>query len=91
LQGAIKTLQQSRPVIIFEHGLGASDCYGTRPEQVYELLTGQGNLHVSTMARWLAGQPAFTHAEFVEQFEKSLNYYFMAYPEEKTRNAQAAD
>lgn len=91
LQGAVKTIQQSRPVIIFEHGLGASDCYGTRPEQIYELLTGAGRLHVSTMARWLAGQQSFTRAEFVEQFEKSLNYYFMAYPEEKTHNGQAAE
>ncbi|MBC6608397.1 FkbM family methyltransferase [Hymenobacter sp. BT188] len=93
LQGAAKTIQHSRPAIIFEHGLGASDCYGTRPEQIFELLTGAGNLHVSTMARWLAGQPSFTRAEFVEQFEKSLNYYFMAYPEEKTRksNGQVAE
>ncbi len=90
LQGAVKTIQQSRPVIIFEHGLGASDYYGTRPEHIYELLTGAANLQVSTMARWLAGHPAFTHAEFVEQFEKSLNYYFMAYPLEKAQLGQSA-
>lgn len=85
LQGAVQTIRQSQPVIIFEHGLGASDYYGTRPEQVYELLTDSGGLHISTMERWLAGQPAFSRAEFVEQFEKSLNYYFIAYPPQKTR------
>jgi FkbM family methyltransferase len=89
LQGAVQTIRQDRPVIIFEHGLGASDCYGTRPEQVYELLAGQGNLQVSTMARWLAGEPGFSAAEFVEQFEKSLNYYFMAYPAEKIKEKLA--
>lgn len=88
LQGAGQTIRQSRPVIIFEHGLGASDYYGTRPEQVYALLTDEGGLHVSTMARWLAGQPPFSHADFVEQFEKSLNYYFIAYPPEKTKNGE---
>lgn len=87
LQGAVQTIRQSRPVIIFEHGLGASDCYGTRPEQVYELLASQGNLEVSTMSRWLAGAPGFSAPEFVEQFDKSLNYYFIAYPTEKVRRA----
>lgn len=87
LQGAMQTIRQSRPVIIFEHGLGASDYYGTRPEQVYALLADQGNLEVSTMSRWLAGAPSFSAPEFVEQFEKSLNYYFIAYPAEKVRRA----
>lgn len=87
LQGAVQTIRQSRPVIIFEHGLGASDCYGTRPEQVYALLADQGNLEISTMSRWLAGAPSFSAAEFVEQFDKSLNYYFIAYPAEKVRRA----
>ena len=80
LRGATAILRRDQPVVIFEHGLGASDCYGTRPEQVFGLLTEVG-LRVSTMARWLAGRPAFTEAEFARQFDKALNYYFIAYPE----------
>ena len=84
LQGATGVIQTSRPVIVFEHGLGASDYYGTRPEQIYDLLASpELRMHVSTMARWLAGQAAFSRAELVQQFEQGLNYYFIAYPAEQ--------
>jgi FkbM family methyltransferase len=85
LQGATGIIATSRPVIVFEHGLGASDYYGTRPEQIYDLLTVPNlNMRISTMSRWLAGKPAFSRAELVEQFDKGLNYYFIAYPAEKS-------
>ena len=81
LQGAQALLAANRPVIIFEHGIGGSDYYGTRPEQVYDLLCAPAiGLCISTMARWLAGQPHFSRAELVRQFEEKLNYYFIAYP-----------
>jgi FkbM family methyltransferase len=84
LQGATGIIAASRPVIVFEHGLGASDYYGTRPEQIYDLLSAPDlNMHISTMARWLAKRPAFSRTELVQQFEKGLNYYFIAYPAEK--------
>ncbi|MEJ7661318.1 MAG: FkbM family methyltransferase [Hymenobacter sp.] len=68
LEGAQKMLAASRPVIIFEHGIGGSDHYGTRPEQVYDLLAGPAiGLSISTMARWLAGQPALSRAELVQR------------------------
>lgn len=79
LRGAVKTLSAYRPVVIFEHGLGAADCYGTTPEQVHELLAGCG-LRVWLMADWLAGREALTGAEFAAQFYEGKNFYFMAAP-----------
>lgn len=78
LKGAVATLRRTRPVVIFEHGLGAADCYGTRPEQVFDLLTGRADLQVSLMSRWLNGEPALSREEFVRQFERRRNYYFIA-------------
>ncbi|WP_310396180.1 FkbM family methyltransferase [Hymenobacter sp.] len=84
LRGATALIAASRPVIVFEHGLGASDYYGTRPEHLYDLLTSAPqNMHISTMARWLVGRPPFGRAELVQQFEQGLNYYFIAYPTEQ--------
>lgn len=83
LQGATSIIAASRPVIVFEHGLGASDYYGTRPEHIYDLLTSAPqHMNISTMARWLAGKAPFSRAELVQQFEQGLNYYFIAYPAE---------
>ncbi len=84
LQGAMGIIEASRPIIVFEHGLGGSDFYGTRPEHLYDLLTQPSlNMHISTMAHWLAGRSAFSRYELVQQFEQRLNYYFIAYPAEQ--------
>ena len=45
LEGAVNTIKRSKPVIIFEHGLGASDFYGSSPEKLFDLLAGCG-LHI---------------------------------------------
>lgn len=79
LEGARKTITQHKPVIIFEHGLGASDFYGATPEKVFNLLNECG-LKVSLMKSWLAGKPAFTLAEFTATYHSNKDYYFIAYP-----------
>lgn len=79
LEGAQKTIRRTKPTIIFEHGLGASDCYGSTPEKVYELLINCG-LRISTMERWLKHRPCLTENEFKEHYHKQLDYYFIAYP-----------
>lgn len=80
MRGALRTLARHRPVLVFEHGLGAADCFGTTPEDVYDLLSGECGLRLSLMERWLAGDPPLSRAAFGEQFHVGLNYYFIAYP-----------
>jgi FkbM family methyltransferase len=46
LRGAVETLRRHRPTIWFEHGVGASDRYGTRPSDVYELLAGELGMRI---------------------------------------------
>lgn len=77
LRGAVQTLKRHKPVVIFEHGLGASEFYGATPEQVYDLLADCG-LQVTTMKRWLDGKLPFTREQFCEQFYRKINYYFLA-------------
>lgn len=42
LRGAERTLRAWRPYVVFEHGRGAADHYGTTPEMVHRLLDGCG-------------------------------------------------
>lgn len=79
LMGASELICRNKPVIIFEHGQGASEFYGTRPEHVFDLLEKCG-LKVSLMSRWLKKGPALPKAGFIEQYQKKVNYYFIAYP-----------
>ena len=39
LRGAMQTLRRHHPIVLFEHGVGSADVYGTMPGQIHELLT----------------------------------------------------
>ena len=80
LRGAVRVLRDNKPVVVFEHGLGGADYYGTKPEEVYELLSTRCGLRVSLMKRWLRNEKPLDLEGFVEQFNSGDNYYFIAYP-----------
>jgi FkbM family methyltransferase len=79
-RGATEIIKKSRPVIVFEHGLGAADHYGTAPESIYDLLVGQCDLRLFLMSDWLDsnGKDSLEREEFCEQFYSGNHYYFMA-------------
>ena len=81
-KGAIETIKRSRPIIVFEHGLGAADIYETSPENMYDLLALQCGLKLFLMAEWLEsnGRVSLSKDAFCEQFSRGNNYYFMAAP-----------
>jgi FkbM family methyltransferase len=78
LQGAMGTLKRWKPVVIFEHGLGASEMYGATPEQVYDIFESCG-MKVSLLDRFLDEKAALSRADFARQYYDRLNYYFIAY------------
>jgi len=80
LEGATGTLTRQKPIVIFEHGLGASDCYGTTPAQVFDLFERCG-YKITTMKIWLKGKEYFTRQQFEDQYYTKTNYYFLAYPD----------
>lgn len=79
LEGAVNTIRRNKPVIIFEHGLGASDFYGSSPEKLFDLLTGCG-LQISLMIDWLDHKPALTKEHFQNIYDRNSDYYFVAHP-----------
>lgn len=79
LEGSRQTLLKKRPIVLFEHGLGASDFYGAGPEQVFEFFAHCG-YKISTLRSWLKGEGAMDQKTFEAQFFQRLNYFFIAYP-----------
>jgi FkbM family methyltransferase len=79
LRGAEHTLRAHCPYVLFEHGRGGADCYGTRPEQIFDLLVGECGLMISLPADWLAGGPPLDRAGFIAQFGTE-NCNFLAHP-----------
>lgn len=77
LEGAQETIKRWKPTIIFEHGLGASEMYGSTPEQVYALLENCG-LRIFLLENFLESGSALDAGGFAKQFYSRLNYYFIA-------------
>jgi FkbM family methyltransferase len=78
LEGAKETLAKHKPMVIFEHGLGASEFYNASPDKVYNLLNSCG-LRINLLSNWLENKAPLSQPAFEEQFYKILNYYFIAF------------
>lgn len=78
LEGAKNLIQNHRPTIIFEHGLGASDFYGATPEKLYDFFAS-ANMAIATMKQWLHARPAFSKEAFCACYYKQQEFYFIAY------------
>lgn len=76
LRGALHTIRRHRPYVVFEHGLGASDRYGTTPEMVHELLTEQAGLRVFDMD---ATGP-LSAEQFASLYHSGTRWNFFAMP-----------
>lgn len=80
LRGAAKTIKRCRPFIIFEHGLGAADHYGTTPEDMYRLLSGNYGMRVFRIEDWIRtdGAKNLSQEEFCNHYYKGSEFYFLA-------------
>jgi len=79
LKGGIRLITKNKPVIVFECGLGASDFYGTQPEEVFRFIQECG-LKISLLKTWLKNKPALSLVEFCKYYHKNSEYYFIAHP-----------
>jgi FkbM family methyltransferase len=78
LEGAVRTLSQSHPVIVFEFGIGGSDVYGTTPEKIYSFFDTR-KYKVFLLEKFLNGREALNVEGLSDQFYNKRNYYFVAY------------
>lgn len=78
LEGAVNTIKRCRPVIVFEHGLGASDYYATTPQDVYEFLHDNCGLNLYTLKNFTGNKVPITLKEFKDKFFTRKEYYFVA-------------
>jgi FkbM family methyltransferase len=79
LEGARDTIKRSGSVVIFEHGIGASDIYGTKPEDVFNYFSGLG-WGIFLLENFLVKGAPFTEAAFKDQYYGRKNFYFVAAP-----------
>ncbi len=74
MRGAVETLARHRPFVIFEHGVGGADLYGSKPGEVWDLLDGAG-LRIFD----LEGDGPYTRDRFEAVFTEPV-WNFLAAP-----------
>ncbi|NLT07662.1 MAG: FkbM family methyltransferase [Solirubrobacterales bacterium] len=74
MRGAAATIERARPYVLFEHGLGGADLYGSRPGEVFDLLAGAG-LRIFD----LEGDGPYTRDGFEAVFAEPI-WNFLAVP-----------
>ncbi len=79
LKGAENILRRDKPTVIFECGMGASDYYGTRPNELYDFITTKTGLKINTLKGYLKGNKPLSSAEFENCFNTNSEYYFIAH------------
>jgi len=65
LKGAQNILVKSKPVIIFECGIGASDYYDTKPEDVFAFLDKSG-FNISLLKDFIKNKSWLDTSQFIE-------------------------
>lgn len=78
LQGAKRILKTFHPTVLFEYGQGASDYYGTTPEDIHKYLNKECGLSIHTLEGFLLDKTPITQAEFKAYFVSNQEYYFVA-------------
>ncbi|QDT64268.1 FkbM family methyltransferase [Calycomorphotria hydatis] len=79
-RGGEETIRRNKPVIVFEHGLGAADCYGTTPEMIYDLLVEKCGLKINLLIDYLRAEGPLTREQFSRQFNDHIDFYYVAHP-----------
>lgn len=79
LKGARRILSESKPLVIFEFGLGAADYYDSSPVELYRFIH-QCGLQISTLSNFLKGHDVLTEKDFNNLYNTGTEYYFIAHP-----------
>lgn len=80
LKGGRELIKRCAPVIVFEFGLGASEYYDTRPEDLYRFLVQECGLKISLMKSFPDHASPINLAQFKEHYDNQAEYYFVAHP-----------
>ncbi|MFM7769194.1 MAG: hypothetical protein ACKO8Q_01405, partial [Bacteroidota bacterium] len=62
-----------------EFGLGASDFYGTNPDELFTFFVNL-NYQIYTLSNFIKNKTAFNQKTFIENYERCEEYYFVAKP-----------
>jgi FkbM family methyltransferase len=84
LQGAKNTIIKSKPLLIFEFGIGASDFYNTKPKDLYSFLNNL-DYRIYTLQNYLQSNEPLNLHQLEETYLSNDDYYFVAVSKNKNK------
>ena len=78
LEGAQKIINTYKPIVIFEHGLGASEHYGATPDKIFAFFSAK-EMSISNLSSYIKKQKPLSLEAFARQYHGKENYYFVAH------------
>ncbi len=82
LKGSRAMLKREHPLILFEFGVGSTEFYDSKPEDLYNLLQDCG-YSLYTLPAFAAGGSSLLFSDFIEVYRTTSDYYFVAHFETK--------
>lgn len=76
----VKTILHTRPRILFEFGLGASDYYNVNPTDMYKLMCNTLHMKIYTLKGWLTNSDPLSLELLESLYLSGKEYYFIAVP-----------
>jgi FkbM family methyltransferase len=77
IKGAKRLLTEDRPLILFECGLGASNHYGTQPQDIFDFLSDIG-YKIYLLKDFVQNKTGLSREGFISIYEGNKEYYFVA-------------
>jgi len=78
LSGAEEIVRRNKPLVVFEHGLGASNIYETTPKMIWEYFDDM-EMKISNLGSYLKRGHSLSLEDFRGQYEEGKNHYFIAH------------
>lgn len=77
LKGAERILRDSKPFLLFEFGLGASDFYETKPTELFNFLS-KLDYNIFSLKAYINSEDPYNVKSFVKCYNNNDEYYFVA-------------
>ena len=80
LHGAIKTIEHSKPIILFEFGKEGSALYEYDDTMMFSFINETLQYQIFTLKEWLRNQSSLSAEQFHQYYENGEEYFFVAAP-----------
>lgn len=77
LKGAERILKDSKPFLLFEFGLGASEFYETKPIELFNFLS-KLDYNIFSLKAYINSEDPYNEKSFVKCYDNNDEYYFVA-------------